>query len=291
MDVGFAGLGRMGAAMARRVLDAGFPLTVWNRSAAKADELVAAGARRAPTPREVAGAADVVVTMVADADALDAILEGEDGLLAGLRRDVVVVDMSTIGPAAAGRFAAAVGERGGRWLDAPVSGSVTLAQQGALTIMAGGSAEALERARPVLEAMGQKLFHLGPETAGAAMKVVINSMLAVLNEAVAEGLVLAERSGIERETAYDVIAGGVVAAPYVLYKRDAFVRPEETPVAFTIDLMRKDLRLAFAVADELGVPLAAVRAADEVLARAEERGLGDADFARVADVLRDAGSG
>jgi 3-hydroxyisobutyrate dehydrogenase/2-hydroxy-3-oxopropionate reductase len=286
VDVGFAGLGRMGAAMARRVLHAGFPLTVWNRSAAKADGLVAAGARRALTPRDLAAAADVVVTMLADADALDAVLRGDDGVLAGLRPDAVVVDMSTIGPTAAAACAAAVAERGARWLDAPVSGSVALAQQGTLTIMAGGAAEALDRARPVLESMGQKILHLGPETAGAAMKLVINSMLAVINEAVAEGLVLAERSGIERETAYDVFAGGVVAAPYVLYKRDAFVRPDETPVAFTIDLMRKDLRLAFAVAEELGVPLAAVRAADEVLAQAEEQGLGTADFARVADVIR-----
>ena len=131
--------------------------------------------------------------------------------------------------------------------------------------------------------MGQKIMHLGPAGSGAAMKVVVNAVLAVINEAIAEGLVLAERAGIERETAYDVFAGGVAAAPYVIYKREAFVRPEETPVAFTIDLMRKDLRLAFALAEELGVPLAAVRAADEVLAQADD---GTADFARVADVVR-----
>ena len=127
----------------------------------------------------------------------------------------------------------------------------------------------MARVQPVLEAMGQKIMHVGPAGAGAAMKVVVNAVLAVINEAIAEGLVLAERSGIERETAYDVFAGGVVAAPYVLYKREAFVRPEETPVAFTIDLMRKDLRLAFALAENLGVPLAAVHAADGVLARAD----------------------
>ena len=220
--------------------------------------------------------------MVSDADALDALLHGDDGLLAGLGADSILVDMSTIGPAAAASFAAEVTSSGAAWVDAPVSGSIALAEQGTLTLMVGGTPEAVARVRPVLEAMGQKIMHLGPPGSGAAMKVVVNAVLAVINEAIAEGLVLAERSGIERETAYDVFAGGVAAAPYVIYKREAFVRPEETPVAFTIDLMRKDLRLAFALAEELGVPLAAVRAADEVLAQAD----GAADLARVADVVR-----
>jgi 3-hydroxyisobutyrate dehydrogenase-like beta-hydroxyacid dehydrogenase len=282
MEVGFAGLGRMGAPMAQRVLGAGFPLTVWNRTAARADELVAAGARSAGSPRELADTVDVVVTMVSDGDALGALLHGDDGLLAGLGPGSVLVDMSTIGPAAATSFAAEVADRGAAWVDAPVSGSTALAQQGALTLMVGGDADAVALVQPVLEAMGQKIMHLGPAGTGAAMKVVVNAVLAVINEAIAEGLVLAERSGIERETAYDVFAGGVAAAPYVLYKREAFVHPEDTPVAFTIDLMRKDLRLAFALAEELGVPLAAVRAADEVLAQAD----GTGDLARVADVVR-----
>jgi 3-hydroxyisobutyrate dehydrogenase-like beta-hydroxyacid dehydrogenase len=286
VEVGFAGLGRMGAPMAQRVLGAGFPLTVWNRTATRADELVAAGARAAASPCELAEAVDVVVTMVADGVALGTLLEGDDGLLAGLGPGSVLVDMSTIGPAAATSFAAQVAGRGAAWVDAPVSGSTALAQQGALTLMVGGDPDDVARVQPVLEAMGQKIMHVGPAGAGAAMKVVVNAVLAVINEAIAEGLVLAERSGIERETAYDVFAGGVVAAPYVLYKREAFVRPEETPVAFTIDLMRKDLRLAFALAETLGVPLAAVRAADSVLAEADARELGSADFTRVADVVR-----
>jgi 3-hydroxyisobutyrate dehydrogenase-like beta-hydroxyacid dehydrogenase len=272
----------MGSRMAGRVLGAGFPLTVWNRTAARADELVAAGARVAASPRELAGAVDVVVTMVADADALGALLHGDDGLLAGLGSGSILVDMSTIGPAAAASFAAEVTAGGAAWVDAPVSGSTALAEQGALTLMVGGTPDAVARVRPVLDVIGQKIMHLGPAGCGAAMKVVVNAVLAVINEAIAEGLVLAERSGIEREAAYDVFAGGVAAAPYVLYKREAFVRPAETPVAFTIDLMRKDLRLAFALAEELGVPLAAVRAADDVLAQAD----GQADLARVADVVR-----
>lgn len=273
----------MGSPMARCVLDAGFPLTVWNRTASRADELVASGAKLATSPRELADAVDVVVTMVADADALDALLHGDDGLLAGLGQGSILIDMSTIGPAAATSFAAEVTSGGGAWVDAPVSGSTALAEQGALTLMVGGDPDAVARVQPVLQSMGQKIMHLGPAGSGAAMKVVVNAVLAVINEAIAEGLVLAERAGIERETAYDVFAGGVAAAPYVIYKKEAFVRPEQTPVAFTIDLMRKDLRLAFALAEELGVTLAAVRAADDVLAQADD---GSADFARVADVIR-----
>jgi 3-hydroxyisobutyrate dehydrogenase-like beta-hydroxyacid dehydrogenase len=278
----------MGAPMARRLLGAGFPLTVWNRTASRCEALVESGAAVAASPRALAERAQVVVTMVSDAVALEEVLDGDEGLLAGMGPGSILVDMSTIGPAAAHAFAGRVTERGGSWIDAPVSGSTALAEQGALTTMVGGNPEAIERVRPILEAMTQKIFVLGAEGTGAAMKLAVNAVIAALNEAIAEGLVLAERSGIARATAYDVFAGGVAAAPYVLYKRDAFVSPEQTPVAFTVELMRKDLRLVFALADELGLPLAAVRAADDVLARAEERELGDADFSRVAQVIRDA---
>lgn len=287
-EVGFAGLGRMGAPMARRVLEAGFPLTVWNRTPARAEELVGAGAGVAASPRTLAEGAEIVVTMVADSEALDDLLHGDEGLLAGLARGSILVDMSTIGPKAARTFAGEVAERGAHWIDAPVSGSTALAAQGALTLMIGGENEAIERAEPVLAAMAQKLFRLGGPAMGAAMKLVVNSAVAVLNEAIAEALVLAERAGIEREAAYDVLGGGAVAAPYVLYKRDAFLRPDETPTAFTVDLMRKDLQLVLELASELGVPLPAVRAADATLTRAGELGLGDADFAGVVRVLREA---
>jgi 3-hydroxyisobutyrate dehydrogenase-like beta-hydroxyacid dehydrogenase len=287
VNAGFAGLGRMGSAMARRLLDAGHSLTVWNRSASRSNELVAAGARRAGSPRELGESSEIVVTMVSDGDALREVLHGDDGLLAGLGTGSVHVDMSTIGPAAAREFASEVTERGAAWLDAPVSGSTALAERGALTILAGGDAEILERVRPVLESMGQTIFHLGGTGAGAAMKVALQGVLSVINEAIAEGLVLAERSGVGRETAYDVFAGGAVASPYVQYKRGAFLEPASTPVAFTVDLMRKDLRLTFDLADEAGLRLPAVGAADEVLARAAANELGAADFARVADVLRE----
>jgi 3-hydroxyisobutyrate dehydrogenase-like beta-hydroxyacid dehydrogenase len=287
LRVGFAGLGRMGTPMARRVLEAGFPLTVWNRSPERLEALTSLGARAADTPRALAEGAEIVITMVADADALRAVLHGDDGMLAGVGPGSIVIDTSTIGPAAAIELSEAVTRHGAQWIDAPVSGSTVLAENGQLTLMIGGERAAIDRAEPVLETLSQKRFHLGDAGAGAAMKLAVNSVVAVLNEAVAEGLVLAERAGISPEDAYDVLAGGAVAAPLVAYKRDAFLRPDETPVAFTVDLMRKDLRLALELADRLGLDLAAVRAADEVLHRASRRGFAAGDFARVAQVIRD----
>jgi len=287
VSVGFVGMGRMGTPMACRVAEAGFPLTVWNRSTERCDPLASLGANVADTPKELAERSEVVVTMVADADALRAILDGDDGLLAGLRPDGIVVDTSTIGPTAAVEFAQAVSECGAHWIDAPVSGSTALAEKGELALMIGGEPSAIARARPVLDAISAKQFYLGGAGTGAAMKLAVNSAIAVFNEAIAEGLVLAEEAGIEREAAYDVFAGGALAAPYVLYKRNAFVQPEETPVAFTVSLMRKDLELARRLADDLGVEMKATQAADDVLARACDLGLGDADFASVARVIRD----
>jgi 3-hydroxyisobutyrate dehydrogenase-like beta-hydroxyacid dehydrogenase len=286
VTVGFAGLGRMGTQMARRVLTAGFPLTVWNRSPERIDSLTSAGARAVETPKALAESSQVVITMVSDAAALGDVLRGDAGLLAGLGAGSILVDTSTIGAAAAIEFAGAVRERGADWIDAPVSGSTALAEKGELTLMMGGDRDAIERAEPVLAAFSRKRFHLGGAGAGAAMKLAVQAVLAVLNEAVAEGLVLAERAGIAREAAYDVFSGGAVAAPFVLYKRDAFVRPADTPVAFTVDLMRKDLGLVLELAREAGIELAAVHAADEMLVRASDLDLGDDDFSSVAEVIR-----
>jgi 3-hydroxyisobutyrate dehydrogenase-like beta-hydroxyacid dehydrogenase len=284
--VGFAGLGRMGTPMARRVLDAGLPLTVWNRSPERLEALTSVGAAAAESPKELAATSEIVITMLADADALRAVLRGDEGLLAGLRPGSILIDTSTIGSAAAVELAASVSELGAHWIDAPVSGSTALAEKGELTLMLGGEASVIERAAPVFDAISRQRFHLGKAGSGAAMKLAVQAVLAVLNEAVAEGLVLAECAGIARDAAYDVFAGGVVAAPYVRYKRDSFVLPDETPVAFTVDLMRKDLRLVLELAREAGVELTAVLAADEMLQRACDRDLGDGDFSGVAQVIR-----
>ena len=212
--------------------------------------------------------------------------EGDEGLLEGLRPESIVVDTSTIGPDRGDRARSGEFRARGHWIDAPVSGSTALAEKGELTLWS--AARRRRRAcRAGARRLSAKKFHLGGAGAGAAMKLAVNSAIAVLNEAIAEGLVLAERRGSIREAAYDVFAGGALAAPYVLYKRDAFLRPEETPVAFTVSLMRKDLELALRLAEECRVEMRATRAADEMLARACEVELEDADFASVARVIRE----
>jgi 3-hydroxyisobutyrate dehydrogenase-like beta-hydroxyacid dehydrogenase len=283
VTVGFAGLGRMGLAMARNLLAAGFPLVVWNRTPERCAPLVHAGAAAAGTPAELA-AADVVVTMVSDGDAARAVLLG-GGVLDGLRPGAVVLEMSTIGPSAARGLAVEADRRGVHLLDAPVSGSVSVAEAAQLFAMVGGEPEPYERAAPVLDAMTKGHVLLGGSGSGAAMKVALNAMIAVANESVAEGLALAEAFGIERERAYDVLAGGVLASPFVLYKRGAFLRPEAEPVAFTTALMRKDVSLAGELAAGLGVRTPAVEAAAEVLDEALRSGLAEADIASVLGLL------
>ena len=251
MTVGFAGIGRMGLAMAGNLLGAGFPLLVWNRTPERCAPLVAAGATAAADPAGLA-AADVVVTMVADGQAAHSVLV-ESGLLDGLRPGSVVLEMSTIGPTAVAELAAEATRRDVRLLDAPVSGSVSVAEAAQLFAMVGGDREAYESATPVLDAMTKGHTLLGPSGSGAAMKLAVNAMIAVTNESLAETLALAERFGIERARAYDVLAGGALASPFLQYKRGAFLSPETEPVAFTTTLMQKDIVLAQDLAGRLGV--------------------------------------
>jgi 3-hydroxyisobutyrate dehydrogenase-like beta-hydroxyacid dehydrogenase len=284
--VGFAGIGRMGLPMARNVLDAGFPLTVFNRTPERCDPLVEAGATLAATPAELARASDVVITMVADGGAVRALLDGPDGLLAGAGSDLVLSEMSTIGPLAAREIAAHCAEHGVAMIDAPVSGSIAVATAAQLTILVGGEEAALERARPVLDAMSKAVLHLGPSGAGAAIKLSINLIIGATVQSVSEALVVAEASGIEREAAYDAIASSVVGSTYVDYKRDAWLDPDGTPTAFTLDLMLKDLRLALDLGAATGVPLLATSAAVNGTALAIGLEGGDGDQVRIADALR-----
>jgi len=210
----------------------------------------------------------------------------DGGLLDALPPGALVLEMSTIGPLAATALAREAADRGVTLLDAPVSGSVALAEAGQLFAMVGGDADGYQRATPVLDAMTKGHMHLGRSGAGAAMKLAVNGAIAVTNEAIAEALVLAERYGIERESAYDVLAGGAVASPFLLYKRESFLHPESTPVGFTAELMRKDLALILGLAADLDVPLPAVEAAERTLDAAIGAELGAADIARVADILR-----
>jgi 3-hydroxyisobutyrate dehydrogenase/2-hydroxy-3-oxopropionate reductase len=285
--VAIVGTGRMGSALARSLARAGFDLVVHNRTPDRAAILAAGlGCRIAGTAREAAAGADVTITMLADDAAVRAMFEGPEGLLAGGHPGHVFVDMSTVRPDTITAFEAAARATGAGILDAPVSGSVHLADAGTLTLMVGGRADDLERARPALEAVSKTIFHLGPLGTGAAMKLAVNTVIFGLNGALAEGLVLAEAAGIDRAVAYDVIAAGAAGAPFVGYKRAAFVEPESTPVAFSLDLTAKDLGLIADYADSLGVamPQAAVNRA--LVREASTSGRGSSDLASVAVELR-----
>ena len=289
MNVGLVGLGRMGLPMARRLARAGFPLTVYNRSSRRASLLLAdTSATVAGSPAEVMRACEVVVTMLADGDAVAAVMDGPDGLLAAGHPGGVVIEMSTIGPERARELSARVAEAGMEMLDAPVSGSVALADAGTLTTLVGGDQATFDRVRPVLAAMTQQQLWLGPSGAGAAMKLGLNGLIAATNHAVAEALVVAERSGIAPEAAYDAICASAVASPFVNYKREAFLAPSDEPVAFTLALMEKDLELYLGLADRLGVPLTAASAIRDGIAQTRVSQGDDVDLAAVAQALRGA---
>lgn len=287
MNVAVIGTGRMGGAMVGRIRGAGFPVVVHNRTRAKAEQVAAAhGCTVADSPREAVADADVVVVSLADDASVVAAYDGEDGVLAGLREGTVVCDTSTVAPATVRGLADRIGSTGAALLDTPVSGSVSSVEAGALVVMVGGDPDALDRARPVLDSMAKRVVHLGPVGTGAAMKLAVNGVLHGLNIALSEGLVLAERAGIEREVAYDVLAGSAVGAPFLSYKRAAFLDPDGTPVAFALDLVAKDLELAAALADEVGSAAPQLARNREVVGAAVAAGLGPADLSAVAEYLR-----
>jgi 3-hydroxyisobutyrate dehydrogenase-like beta-hydroxyacid dehydrogenase len=285
VNVGLAGLGRMGAALAGTVLDTGTPLTVWNRSQGPADALARRGARVAGSLSELAAGSDVVISMVADDAAAEHV---HGGLLESARPGCVVLEMSTLGVPCVLALAERAARAGVAVVDSPVSGSVPAAASGQLVALVGGDPGAIERALPVLALVTRSRHLLGPSGAGAAMKLVINAMLAVTNQALGEALLLAESAGIAQNAAYDALADSAIASPYMAYKRDAFLEPETTPVAFTTRLLLKDVELALALAGPGAVSTSLTGAAQRALTRAVEAGAGDADLTCVAAVLRDA---
>jgi 3-hydroxyisobutyrate dehydrogenase/2-hydroxy-3-oxopropionate reductase len=286
--VGVVGTGRMGSAMAKAVAGAGHRLVLHNRTPGRAEKLASeVGGTVATSPADVAAAADVTVTMLANDQAVRSVFEGPSGLLEGATPGSVLVDMSTVTPHVIRGFEAAARSKGVGLLDAPVSGSVSLAEAGKLTVMVGGREDDLVRARPALEAVGERIVLVGPLGSGAAMKLAVNTVIFGLNQALAEGLVLAEAAGIARELAYDVIAGGAAGAPYVGYKRTAFLDPEGTDVAFAIELAEKDLDLILTLADDVGLELPQARTNARQLQNAREAIGPNADFSAVAAHLRE----
>lgn len=285
--VAVVGTGRMGSAMARALARGGADVVLHNRTPERCEALAAElGARVAGSPAEAAAQADVAITMLADGPAVQAMWDGPQGLVAGARRGSVLVDMSTVPPETLPPFAAPARGRGAGILDAPVSGSVGLAESGQLTIMAGGSVEDLERARPVLELVAKQITHVGPLGSGAAMKLAVNALIFALNNGVSEALVLAERSGIDREVAYEVFLSSAAGAPFIGYKRSAFIDPEGTAVAFSLELAAKDLRLITDHAARLGVPMPQARLNQAVISDASAQLGPDRDFSAVAAHLR-----
>jgi len=277
----------MGAAMAATLCRAGVEVVVWNRTRAKAEEVgQATGAAVAATAREAAAAAEVVLSSLADDAAVGAAYTGRDGIVAGLQPGAVVCEASTIDPGTVRRLRPLVEDRGASLLDTPVSGSVSTVEAGQLTIMAGGDPAVLDRVRPVLDPLAKQVFHVGELGAGAVMKLTVNSVLHGLNLALAEGLVLAERAGVERSVAYEVFAASAIAAPFVHYKREAFEHPGRPPVAFSLDLVAKDLDLILALAGEAGASMEQAATNARVVAAAVAAGLGDHDLSELATYLR-----
>jgi 3-hydroxyisobutyrate dehydrogenase-like beta-hydroxyacid dehydrogenase len=287
VSVAVVGTGRMGSAMARSLARGGASLTLSNRSLDRAEALAGElGASVAATPAEAAAASEITITMLADGDAVRATWDGPDGLLAGAKAGGVLVDMSTVPPDTLAPFVEMAHGRGAGIIDAPVSGSVTLAETGQLTVMAGGSAADLERARPALDMVAKQVTHVGPLGSGAALKLAVNTLIFAINNSLSEALVLAEEAGIDRATAYEVFASSAAGGPFVGYKRDAFVTPDGAPVAFSLDLAAKDLRLILDLAERLGVPMAQARVNQQMIADASARLGGDRDASVVAVHLR-----
>ena len=283
-NLGFVGLGVMGSRVAKRLLDAGHQVTGHNRTRLKANWLVDAGMRWADSPRETAKGVDIVFSMVSDTTAILAVAEGPDGIVAGLSPGKVFVDMSSISPSASRGLASEVAAKGATMLDAPVSGSVKTLEEGKLSIMVGGEAESLRRVEPILRDIGPTVTHVGGNGQAVAMKIATNLSLAVQMLAFSEGVLLAEKSGIARETAVHVLLNSVIASPMISY-RGPFVLGQPDEAWFDVGMMQKDLLLALEMGRQLEVPLPTTAVANEMLSAARAMGYEKKDFAALFEAL------
>jgi 3-hydroxyisobutyrate dehydrogenase-like beta-hydroxyacid dehydrogenase len=270
--------------MVQRLLAAGHTVTGYNRTKSKAQWLLDVGMRWGDTPRAVAEASDITFTMVANTEALQAVTTGTDGIVAGLGAGKIYIDMSTVSPAASRELAKRVEAKGAQMLDAPVSGSVSTLEEGKLSIMAGGNRAAFERALTILQTIGPKVTHVGGNGLAVSMKIATNLSLAVQMLAFSEGVLLAEKSGIARETAVEVLLNSVIASPMVKY-RGPFVLNMPDQAWFDVNMMQKDLLLALEMGRQLDVPLPTTAITHEMLTAARAVGLSDKDFAVVFEVL------
>src|SRR3990170_5904932 len=280
----------MGGAMAATISRAGFDTVLWNRDASKAELVAEAlGAPVASSAAEAASRADVVLTSLADDAAVEAVYLDPGGIVEGIGPTAVAIEASTVDPRTVEAIGSAVDRTGAGFLDCPVSGSVSMVEAGALTIMAGGDADLVDRVRPVLEALASRVVHVGGRGAGATTKLAVNGLVHGLNVAPSAAGALAEKAGVDRATAYEVFASGAGGAPYVHYKRDAFMDPDGAPVAFSIDLVAKDLDLITSLGRSLGAPMSQAEAGLDIVRRAIDHGFGARDLSAIAAFLRDGG--
>ncbi len=283
-DLGFVGLGVMGGGVARRLLAAGHTVSGYNRSREKAAPLVELGLVLRETPREVAESADVVFSMVTNVAALQAVTQGPDGIVAGLEPGKTYVDMTTATPEASRALAEQVAERGARMLDAPVSGSVSTLEEGRLTIMVGGDEDAFAEIEAILRDIGPTVLRIGENGQALLMKIAINLSLQVQMVAFCEGLLLAEKDGIDREVAVEALLASVIASPMLKY-RGPFVLEMPEEAWFNVNMMQKDMNLALEAGRRLDVPMPTTAISNELLTAARGLGLEEQDFAVVYEVM------
>src|ERR1700680_1061101 len=288
-NLGFIGLGVMGGNMVERLLSQGHSVVGYNRTRSKAQPLIDKGMKWARSPQRAAPAADIVLAMVTNSAALDEIANGPDGLLSGMSAGKVFVDMSTVSPDVSRALAAKIREKGADMVDAPVSGSVITLQQGKLSLMVGGRKETFDRVKPVLEDIGPKVTYVGPNGLAVAMKIATNLSLAVQMLAFSEGVLLAEKSGISRQTAVEVLTHSVIASPMVQY-RGPFVLDMPQEAWFNVNMMQKDMLLALEMGRHLNVPLPTTAVTNEFLTAARGMGYVERDFAVIFDVLAEMSS-
>ena len=282
--IGFAGLGLMGSRMARQLLEKGFPLTVWNRTPDRCQPLAAAGAAVARTPRELAAASDVVVACVADPAAVERLVFGEDGVMASARPGFRYMECSTISPDLMRRVAAALRSQGADALEAPVTGSKLGAEKGTLLLMTGGRQEVHDELMPVMMAIGSKAIHCGEIGQASVVKLIGNSFISFMLEALCEGIVVGRKAGLSSETILEVVMASGFASPYYAFKGAALAR-RDFEQHFSIDLLVKDQGLLLAEASASRTPMPGLAAIREVFQAARAQGLGQEDIAAVVKAL------
>lgn len=290
MDIGFIGLGAMGSGMVPRLLAAGHTVTGWNRTRTKAEPLIQQGMRWADSPREAAGQSEIVFSIVTDAAAVKAVALGTEGIIAGLRKDGIYLDMSTIAPDASRAISAEFSATGLTMLDAPISGSPITLEQGKASIMVGGDKNAFERARPVLLDIGAKATYIGSNGLAVQMKLAVNLVLMVEVIAFGEGIALAEKGGVDREIAVEAMLNSVAASPVLGYRGPFILEGNmpEIPLA-DVNLQQKDMLLVLELGRKLGSPVPLAAAANEMMNACRGLGIDHRDFVTAHEVYRHLG--